>query len=91
MSTFKENSYVYTNLVDLLLSNKNNIKDNKPIYIDADTEETINYGNFRTLVRQGSAGFLKKGVNKRDNVCLYSPNNVSCFICVAIYLFIHSI
>jgi acyl-coenzyme A synthetase/AMP-(fatty) acid ligase len=75
--TFKENIYTYTNLVDLVLSNSRNIKNEKPIFIDADTEESITFGDFKKLVRQGTAGFLKNGIKKGDNICLYSPNNVS--------------
>ncbi|KAI8095185.1 hypothetical protein BDF21DRAFT_405361 [Thamnidium elegans] len=75
--TFIENTYEYTNLVDLVLTNSRNTSDNHPLYIDADTEESINYGDFKKLVRQATFGFFKNGMKKGDSLCLYTPNNLS--------------
>lgn len=74
-----EKVYDYTNLVDAVLSNDRNISNEKPIFIDADTEESVNFGDFKKLVRQGTAGFLDLGLRKGDCVCLYAPNSVCPF------------
>lgn len=74
--TFKENTYEFTNLVDLVLTNSRNTSDSHPLYIDADTEESINYGDFKRLVKQATFGFLDIGIKKGDSICVYSPNNV---------------
>ncbi|GAA5810441.1 hypothetical protein MFLAVUS_003862 [Mucor flavus] len=54
-----------------------NTSDDHPLYIDADTEESINYGDFRKLVRQAAFGFSNIGMKKGDSLCLYTPNNIS--------------
>jgi long-subunit acyl-CoA synthetase (AMP-forming) len=80
-TTEEERAYGYTNLVDAVLSNDRNISDQKPIFIDADTEESINYGDFKKLIRQGTAGFLDIGLHKGDCVCLFAPNSVIFLVC----------
>lgn len=74
---FKENTYKFTNLVDLVLSNNRGISDDRPVYIDANTDETVSYGELKTLIRQATAGFQRIGLKRGDCVCVYSPNHVS--------------
>ncbi|KAF1800951.1 hypothetical protein V8B55DRAFT_1589592 [Mucor lusitanicus] len=73
---FKENTYKFTNLVDLVLSNNRGISDDKPVYIDANTDETVSYGELKTLIRQATAGFQRIGLKRGDCVCVYSPNHL---------------
>lgn len=75
--SFIENTYNYTNLVDLVLSNDRNIPDSKPIYIDANTDETVLYGDLKRLIRQATAGFQRIGLQQGECVCVYSPNHVN--------------
>ncbi|KAI8636202.1 hypothetical protein BD408DRAFT_448600 [Parasitella parasitica] len=74
---FKENTYNYTNLVDLVLSNDRNVPDSKPIYIDANTDDSVSYGELKKLIRQATAGFQRIGLQRGDCVCVYSPNHLS--------------
>lgn len=74
---FVENSYAYTNLVDLVLSNNGNVPNSHPVYIESATDETLSYGEFKTLVRQATAGFKKIGMKQGDCLCISTPNNVS--------------
>lgn len=71
-----EKQYGYTNLVDLVLSNDRNISEDHPIYIDASTEESLSFGELKTLVRRATSGLLDLGMKKGDSLCLYTPNNV---------------
>lgn len=74
---FEENTYKFTNLVDLVLSNNRGISDEKSVYIDANTDETVSYGKIKTLIRQATAGFQRIGLKRGDCVCVYSPNHVN--------------
>jgi 4-coumarate--CoA ligase len=80
---FQENSYAYTNLVDLVLSNTRNTAYNHPIYIESTTNDTILYGEFKTLVRRATAGLRKIGIKQGDCICISSPNNVSNYLCIS--------
>ncbi|GAN08179.1 4-coumarate-CoA ligase [Mucor ambiguus] len=73
---FKENTYKYTNLVDLVLSNDQGISGDKPVYIDANTDETVSYAQLKTLIRQATAGFQRIGLQRGDCVCVFSPNHL---------------
>ncbi|CAO0803412.1 unnamed protein product [Mucor circinelloides] len=73
---FTENTYNFTNLVDLVLSNNRGISDDKPVYIDSNTDETVRYGELKTLIRQATAGFRRVGLKRGDCVCVYSPNHL---------------
>jgi non-ribosomal peptide synthetase component E (peptide arylation enzyme) len=74
---FKENSYAYTNLADLVLSNNRNVADSHPVFIESVTDETILYGEFKTLVRRATVGFRKLGIKQGDCICISAPNNAS--------------
>lgn len=74
---FRENTYDYTHLVDLVLSNDRNISDDHPIYIDGGTGESLSYGELKLLIRRATSGLLDIGMKKGDSLCLYAPNNVS--------------
>jgi acyl-coenzyme A synthetase/AMP-(fatty) acid ligase len=75
--TFIENTYPFTNLVDLVLTrNRSNKPDSSPIYIDAATDESISFGEYKKLVKQATAGFQRIGLKHGDCVSIYSPNDV---------------
>ncbi|KAI8349450.1 hypothetical protein EDC96DRAFT_467644 [Choanephora cucurbitarum] len=74
---FENNSYGYTNLVDLVLSNPYNMPDEKPMYIDSMTDETITFGQFKALVKRTTAGLLRKGIKKGDCISLFTPNHIN--------------
>lgn len=75
--TFKENTYSFTNLVDLVLTkNRSNRPDSFPVYIDAATDESISYGEYKKLIKQATAGFQRIGLKYGDCVSIYSPNDV---------------
>ncbi|KAI8364217.1 hypothetical protein BD560DRAFT_436835 [Blakeslea trispora] len=73
----KANVYEYTNLVDLVLSNPHNMPDEKPMYIDSLTDETITFGQFKALIKRTTAGLLRKGIEKDDCISLLTPNHIN--------------
>jgi 4-coumarate--CoA ligase len=46
----------------------------KTLYIDANTEETVTYGEFRSRVQRAAAGFHGEGLRAGETVAVLAPN-----------------
>ncbi|KAJ2958567.1 hypothetical protein NQZ79_g5881 [Umbelopsis isabellina] len=65
-----------TGLTSFIFSNPNNVADDKPIFIDAETDKHITYGQLRNLVFRLNHGLRRIGFKKGDALCIYSANKV---------------
>ncbi|XP_061356939.1 probable CoA ligase CCL7 [Gastrolobium bilobum] len=57
----------------------------KPALIDADSSETLNFAELKSLVVKISHGLLRLGINKNDVVLFLAPNSIHypvCFLAV---------
>lgn len=66
-----------TGLTSFIFSNPNNVADDKPIFIDAETDKHITYGQLRNLVFRLNHGLRRIGFKKGDVLCIYSANKVN--------------
>lgn len=71
--------YAYTNLVDLVLSNPTNKPETHPLYIDANTGESITSYDLKRLVPAVHAGLKNLGFQRGDRLCVFSPNNACIY------------
>ena len=68
--------YLFTNVAEMMLSNSMNRPEHYPMFINADTGESITLYYFRQLVHYFHAGLKRFGLERGDTVCIYTPNNV---------------
>lgn len=57
----------------------------KPALIDADSNETLSFSQFKSTVIKLSHAFLNLGINKNDRVLIFAPNSIQfplCFLAV---------
>ncbi|XP_062082194.1 probable CoA ligase CCL7 [Humulus lupulus] len=53
----------------------------KPALIDSDTNETLSFSQFKSMVIKVSHGFLNLGVQKNDVVLIFAPNSIHVPVC----------
>jgi acyl-coenzyme A synthetase/AMP-(fatty) acid ligase len=67
-----------TGVVELIFENRNNIPDNKPILLDAQSDRVITFGQFKQQVLQFAAGLRELcGFQSGDVLAIFAPNSVS--------------
>ncbi|CAM0141004.1 unnamed protein product [Umbelopsis sp. WA50703] len=71
-----------TGLTHFIFSNPNNVADEKPIFIDAETNKHITYGQLRNLVFRLNHGLRRIGFKKGDVLCIYSANKIDYAVIV---------
>ncbi|XVF46262.1 hypothetical protein PTKIN_Ptkin03bG0013600 [Pterospermum kingtungense] len=54
----------------------------KPALIDADSDETLTFSQFRSTVIKLSHAFLNLGINKNDRVLIFAPNSIQFPLCL---------
>ncbi|PIA37227.1 hypothetical protein AQUCO_03000071v1 [Aquilegia coerulea] len=62
-------------MVSFLFRNSNSYSD-KLALIDADSEETLTFGQFKSTVAKVSHGLLQLGIKKGDVVLIFAPNSI---------------
>lgn len=65
-----------TGLTRFVFSNINAIPDEQPIFIHAESGDTIRYGQLRGMTLRVNAGLRRHGLKKGDTLCIYSANQV---------------
>ena len=72
-----------TDLLTFLFSNPNKTPDDKPLYIDAATEDVRTYGDVKQRTRSLAHGLRELGLKPQDIVAFISPNSIdypiTCF------------
>ncbi|PON66492.1 4-coumarate-CoA ligase [Parasponia andersonii] len=53
----------------------------KPALIDADTNETLSFSEFKSMVIKVSHGYLHLGIQKNDVVLIFAPNSIQFPVC----------
>ncbi|XP_007016849.2 PREDICTED: 4-coumarate--CoA ligase-like 7 [Theobroma cacao] len=67
-------------MVSFLFRNVSSYPD-KPALIDADTEETLSFSQFKSAVIKLSHAFLNLGISKNDRVLIFAPNSIQYPLC----------
>ncbi|XP_021279167.1 4-coumarate--CoA ligase-like 7 [Herrania umbratica] len=67
-------------MVSFLFRNVSSYPD-KPALIDADTDETLSFSEFKSAVIKLSHAFLNLGINKNDRVMIFAPNSIQYPLC----------
>ncbi|KAE8710881.1 4-coumarate--CoA ligase-like 7 [Hibiscus syriacus] len=67
-------------MVSFLFRNISSYPD-KPALIDADTDETLSFSQFKSTVLKLSHAFLNLGVNRTDRVLIFAPNSIQFPLC----------
>ncbi|KAI9264249.1 hypothetical protein BDA99DRAFT_559531 [Phascolomyces articulosus] len=68
--------YEFTNIADMMLGNTMGRPEHHPMFIDADTGESVTLYRFRLLIHHLHAGLKRFGLQRGDTVCIYTPNNI---------------
>ena len=68
-------------MVSFLFRNVSSYPD-KPALIDADSDETLSFSQFRSTVIKLSHAFLNLGINKNDRVLIFAPNSIHFPLCL---------
>ncbi|XWS74345.1 hypothetical protein CRYUN_Cryun02cG0206900 [Craigia yunnanensis] len=67
-------------MVSFLFRNVSSYPD-EPALIDADSDETLSFSQFRSTVIKLSHAFLNLGINKNDRVLIFAPNSIHFPLC----------
>ncbi|XP_015874554.2 probable CoA ligase CCL7 [Ziziphus jujuba] len=67
-------------LVSFLFRNSSSYP-HKPALIDADSNETLSFAQFKSMVIKVSHGLLHLGIKKNDVVLIFAPNSIQFPIC----------
>ncbi|XVF05739.1 hypothetical protein REPUB_Repub05bG0198100 [Reevesia pubescens] len=67
-------------MVSFLFRNVSSYPD-KPALIDADSDETLTFSQFKSTVIKLSHAFLNLGINKNDRVLIFAPNSIQFPLC----------
>ncbi|KAK9168627.1 hypothetical protein Syun_000767 [Stephania yunnanensis] len=68
------------NLVSFLFRNSNSYP-NQPALIDADSDETLTFAQFKSTVAKLAHGFAQLGLKKGDVVLIFAPNSIQFPLC----------
>ncbi|GAB5585501.1 hypothetical protein Unana1_00401 [Umbelopsis nana] len=71
-----------TGLTRFVFSNINAIPDEQPIFIHAESGDTIRYGQLRGMTLRINAGLRRHGLKKGDTLCIYSANQIDYAVVV---------
>ncbi|XP_022755589.1 4-coumarate--CoA ligase-like 7 [Durio zibethinus] len=67
-------------MVSFLFRNVSSYPD-KPALIDADSDETLSFSQFKSTVIKLSHAFLNLGINKKDRVLIFARNSIQFPLC----------
>ncbi|KAI8062596.1 hypothetical protein BC940DRAFT_308621 [Gongronella butleri] len=70
-------SYPFTTLHELIDFRLKEAANAHPLYIDAETGDTVNVFKFRRLSKGVNAGLRQLGIGKGDGVGVFSPNTIN--------------
>ncbi|KAK9158583.1 hypothetical protein Scep_005157 [Stephania cephalantha] len=68
------------NMVSFLFRNSNSYP-NQPALIDADSDETLTFAQFKSTVAKLAHGFAQLGLKKGDVVLIFAPNSIQFPLC----------
>ncbi|XP_022730293.1 4-coumarate--CoA ligase-like 7 [Durio zibethinus] len=68
-------------MVQFLFRNVSSYPD-KPALIDADSDETLSFSQFKSTVIKLSHAFLNLGIHKNDRVLIFAPNSIHFPLCL---------
>ncbi|XVF20297.1 hypothetical protein REPUB_Repub11eG0186000 [Reevesia pubescens] len=67
-------------MISFLFRNVSSYPD-KPALIDANSDETLTFSQFKSTVIKLSHAFLNLGINKNDRVLIFAPNSIQFPLC----------
>ncbi|XWS71863.1 hypothetical protein CRYUN_Cryun03dG0174400 [Craigia yunnanensis] len=68
-------------MVSFLFRNVSSYPDKRAL-IDADSDETLSFSQFKSTVINLSHAFLNLGINKNDRVLIFAPNSIQFPLCL---------